>query len=333
MASSINPNTINGLYPIAGQDNDSQGFRDNFTNIKNNFNFARSEINDLQNKVILKSPLTGSTLNNNMAGSLLSNVSLNSDTHKFQDHGTLGDPGSPTDVDLDFRVATVHFMTTNGTLFFNLVNMPTGEYATIRLFVNVTNSDHNIHFNDVGTVNGLDRVEGFIPTGTLITFADLGNFPATYAFEVSTTDGGATLNIVDLFRGRSFTDGDFTVNGDITVTGKLTVSDGLDIINSNFSEVTVVNDDIVTLDTGTHTWFLDTASSATIANAWIVLPSDVENGREIVISTLAPITSANITTDDLGLSTVKWANLNIFSAGNVSAKFLYSTDSSAWLKV
>jgi hypothetical protein len=34
MASLVNPFNINGNYPIAGQDNDSQGFRDNFTNIK-----------------------------------------------------------------------------------------------------------------------------------------------------------------------------------------------------------------------------------------------------------------------------------------------------------
>jgi len=32
--SNINPNNINAAYPVAGVDNDSQGFRDNFTNIK-----------------------------------------------------------------------------------------------------------------------------------------------------------------------------------------------------------------------------------------------------------------------------------------------------------
>ena len=49
MASNINPNNINGNYPVAGQDNDSQGFRDNFTNISNNFSFAQTEITALQN--------------------------------------------------------------------------------------------------------------------------------------------------------------------------------------------------------------------------------------------------------------------------------------------
>lgn len=51
MASNINPNNINGNYPVAGQDNDSQGFRDNFTNISNNFSFAATEITGLQNSM------------------------------------------------------------------------------------------------------------------------------------------------------------------------------------------------------------------------------------------------------------------------------------------
>ena len=64
--SSINPNNIDGTYPIAGQDNDSQGFRDNFTNIKNNFTFAYDELTDLQSKAVLKSALNGSTLDNTL---------------------------------------------------------------------------------------------------------------------------------------------------------------------------------------------------------------------------------------------------------------------------
>jgi len=49
MSSNINPNNINGNFPVAGQDNDSQGFRDNFTNILNNFSYAANEITALQN--------------------------------------------------------------------------------------------------------------------------------------------------------------------------------------------------------------------------------------------------------------------------------------------
>ena len=48
MASNITAGNIDGAYPIAGQDNDSQGFRDNFTNIKTNFEYADTEITALQ---------------------------------------------------------------------------------------------------------------------------------------------------------------------------------------------------------------------------------------------------------------------------------------------
>ena len=72
MASNINSNNIDGTYPIAGQDNDSQGFRDNFTNIKTNFTNAKAEIEDLQTKGIFKSALSGTTLANSGGGAVIS---------------------------------------------------------------------------------------------------------------------------------------------------------------------------------------------------------------------------------------------------------------------
>jgi len=48
MASNINPVNIDITYPIAGQDNDTKGFRDNFTSIKNNFSTAAKEITAIQ---------------------------------------------------------------------------------------------------------------------------------------------------------------------------------------------------------------------------------------------------------------------------------------------
>jgi hypothetical protein len=76
MTSLINPNNIDGGYPVAGQDNNSQGFRDNFTNTKTNFQFAADEISQLQSYAVLKAALTGTVLDNNMNGSVLSNAQL-----------------------------------------------------------------------------------------------------------------------------------------------------------------------------------------------------------------------------------------------------------------
>jgi hypothetical protein len=48
MTSAIVYNTITTNYPVAGQDNDSQGFRDNFTAIRAALSVAGDEITDLQ---------------------------------------------------------------------------------------------------------------------------------------------------------------------------------------------------------------------------------------------------------------------------------------------
>jgi hypothetical protein len=48
MASNINSTDIDAEYPVAGVDNDSQGFRDNFSTIKNSLATAKGEITDLQ---------------------------------------------------------------------------------------------------------------------------------------------------------------------------------------------------------------------------------------------------------------------------------------------
>ena len=42
MASNIVPGNVDGTFPKAGQDNSSQGFRENFSSIKNNFNEAKT---------------------------------------------------------------------------------------------------------------------------------------------------------------------------------------------------------------------------------------------------------------------------------------------------
>ena len=48
MTSNINFAAINENFPVAGQYNDTQTFRDNFDTIKTNFSAAKTEITDLQ---------------------------------------------------------------------------------------------------------------------------------------------------------------------------------------------------------------------------------------------------------------------------------------------
>jgi hypothetical protein len=70
MASNIDTNNIDDTYPVAGQDNDSQGFRDNFQNIKTALGVAKSEITTLQNNT------PDLTANNDFNGGEISNAVL-----------------------------------------------------------------------------------------------------------------------------------------------------------------------------------------------------------------------------------------------------------------
>ena len=58
MASKIIPGNVDGTYPKAGQDNSSQGMRDNFSAIQTNFTEAKTEIEELQTN---KASLNGSS--------------------------------------------------------------------------------------------------------------------------------------------------------------------------------------------------------------------------------------------------------------------------------
>ena len=64
-------NNIDVLYPIAGQENSSQGFRDNFLNIQLSLLEADAEVTFLQTDAVSKS-----TINNDMGGNQISTVSL-----------------------------------------------------------------------------------------------------------------------------------------------------------------------------------------------------------------------------------------------------------------
>jgi hypothetical protein len=189
MTSNINPNDIDGQYPVAGQDNNSQGFRDNFTNTKTNFQYAANEITDLQNKAVLKAALTGTTLDNNMNGSTISNVNLLAATGNVVPLGTLA--GSVT---LDFDQGSYQTLTTNGAVSIGFANLPSaGVVGSITLQVDIVNTSHTITFPTAVSVN-TTGIQGLNTSTNVLTVAATG----TYSFTFSTSNGGSTINIAEV---------------------------------------------------------------------------------------------------------------------------------------
>jgi hypothetical protein len=184
MTSSINPNNIDGAYPVAGQDNNSQGFRDNFTNTKTNFQYAADEITDLQNKVVLKQALTGTTLDNDMLGSVLSNAQLQDMSETRVALGSLS--GS---VGINYASGSYQTVTTNGSISLAFTNFPpAGALGTVAVQITVSSVSHTVTFPAAVSVNAVG-ITGY--SSNVVTFATTG----TYTFEFSSSDGGTTITV------------------------------------------------------------------------------------------------------------------------------------------
>ena len=188
MTSAINPQNIDGAYPVAGQDNDSQGFRDNFTNIKTNFTYAAEEISDLQSKVVLKAALVGTVLNNDMGGSILNNAQLQNMSETRVALGSVA--GSQT---INYNAGPYYTLTTTGPVSLQFTNFPAaGTVGRCRVRVTVASVAHTLTLPAAVSV-GTNNIQGINLATNVITFNQTGIFE----FEFETNDGGTTVTIID----------------------------------------------------------------------------------------------------------------------------------------
>jgi hypothetical protein len=187
MASNINSNNINGAYPIAGQDNDSQGFRDNFTNIKNNLASAKLEIEELQSKSVLKLPLVGTpTTQNNFNGVALTGgvlVSFSESKYQFLSP-------TPQNIEINFANGDNQSVETNGPMSITFAGWPTtvNVYSKVRVLVKVNANTDTLTFPATLTI-GTDKVAAY-STGPITV--------GHYFFEFSTFDNGNNIIVVPL---------------------------------------------------------------------------------------------------------------------------------------
>jgi hypothetical protein len=199
MASNINPFNVDGTFPVAGQDNSSQGFRDNFTNIKNNFIYAQNEISDLQNKAIVTGALAGTTLNNDMAGTQIRRPQLVAWTQALLDLGNIS-----TVAILDFNQANFQKITTANSINLSFINWPSSTgagalgYGVMRVWLNVTRTSHTVTLPNVVDIS-VNDIAGYNSGTHTLTFDVTGN----YIFDFSSIDGGKNYIISDVTRNRS----------------------------------------------------------------------------------------------------------------------------------
>ena len=224
MTSQINPNNIDGTYPIAGQDNNSQGFRDNFTQTRVNFQAAATEISELQSKVLLKSALTGTTLDNNMNDSLLYAALI-------QDFSAVKIASTPVAGLLTLNYASAHYQSYDtasaGSVTLAFSNFPSSSYGYMKL--QITISDYTLYTLTLpATVSlGITGIQGISPGTALVSNTITFGANGVYEFGFGSYDGGSTITVFDLnrpltaFSGGAISVGSLTASTFVSATGNV----------------------------------------------------------------------------------------------------------------
>lgn len=190
MTSQINPNNVNTAYPVAGQDNSTQGFRDNFTNIKLNFTYAASEISALQSSVVY----TGNV--NDLGGGTLYDITLQNTKYATVNLGN----AAPV-ANINYASGGFQSLTANANTTLNITNLPTtGSTAVLTLSIeaqaaNTTATPYTL------TIPGASSVTSGIVglSGNVLSFPRNNSTTAgTHVYQLITSDQGTNFTITPL---------------------------------------------------------------------------------------------------------------------------------------
>ncbi len=246
MTSQINPTAINDQYPVAGQPNNTQGFRDNFAGTKTNFEYASEEITELQTKSILNAALdNGSALTtqNNMLGSPLIGAKIRNFSADSVNIATTSGP-----ITLDYSQGHYQRIATTGNITLGFSNFaPSGSLSSMRVQTIIDAPGRTMTLSPYVT-QGTTGIQGY--ANSTITFAAAG----TYQFGFTTSDSGATIAIEDINRPLSIYTNAFgygnTAGG--TVTQSTNKSTGV-TLNKPCGEITMNNASLAAATTVTFT--------------------------------------------------------------------------------
>lgn len=188
MASNINDTGVNKDYPIAGQDNDSQGFRDNFSIIKDNFVAAKAEIETLQNTTAQGVSYNSSTGTNDFLNSNVQGANFINTTEAYYAGGTVT---SSQNVNLSAGFYQTFTVGADITLTLSTWNVDAGKTGRVRLYLVSDGVDRTISFaSNAGA--GTIKTSSNWPTSDNTAVISAPN-TKTFVFEFVSFDSGATV--------------------------------------------------------------------------------------------------------------------------------------------
>jgi hypothetical protein len=196
MTSAINYSAINTAYPVAGQDNNSQGFRDNFTAISVGLSTAKTEISALQQNAVLTQDLATSSIPvvNNLLGSTISNGLVSQLNPVFYNLGNITSAGSLININ-NGPVQQVR-LTGSATLTFSNWG-PAGSYSVARLIIFADQSASRTATLATTNSGVMRTATGWVGGTNPITVV-LGTNNLFQVIEAWTVDGGAHVYLKNI---------------------------------------------------------------------------------------------------------------------------------------
>lgn len=250
MTSQINYAAIDAAYPIAGQDNDSQGFRDNFSAMQAALVTAKTEITELQDKAILKTELDNGLLVDDPQFNNLNDNVLHTGSYFnfFPRQVTSDEDGSTTmyaDVDTADFFAFSGILTSGTEATLSFRNWPSdSQAARVRVHLESNGTRQIVVATSGGSIV---KTEDFPPVLTLTN-------GVPFVIEAWTYNGGSTVYVAPVGKFTTPTNnrdivGNLSVQGDTEVVqldaASITVSGVTDLAETVIEDMTVTNDALV----------------------------------------------------------------------------------------
>lgn len=149
MASNIISGTIDGAYPVAGVDNDTQGFRDNFTIIKDGLATAASEIGALQDNTAKLNE------SNDFNGTDIADANFTLNTEKYHNIGTVVNGQNISFLNGHHQSLSINLGEGTDTVNFALADWPERDHLakmTVQMFGNDTAKTVTFTVDGGGTI-------------------------------------------------------------------------------------------------------------------------------------------------------------------------------------
>lgn len=247
MTSSINTDNIDPEFPVAGQDNNSQGFRDNFLYIKEGLESAAADITDLQGNTARLDE------DNNFQGNLISNANL-VNVYGLVYTASEGDP--PGDADINLNNGPLQFLYVNSTeLTITFRGWPAiNQYASVRVhMIGDSTSTKSVVLETANA--GLLK----LPKGLTNNFKLVYDVSKTVSGVYSTGQPQVVLNDVE----------DLEIGFNVTPqTGKISIGTTILDIDAVNNVVTFNQNLIGTLDDGVAVDFTSNVVKTKVVEAW-----------------------------------------------------------------